>query len=332
MNYNNLTVVAPTKIVSDWSLKDYLGSTRVRLSIGRNRYRVDSGLYKIGKPGKDSEVIVTSNYKLSFDIVRRSLSGMNAWILILETYGINVWCAAGKGTFGTDELIRRINESQLAMYVSHKRIILPQLGAPGVAAHKVKDATGFKVNFGPVRAKDIKDYIAAGYKKDEVTRTVQFNLKDRLLLTPVELANSLKYFLLALVFTFLLAGLDSGGYSFSIMWSEGLRFGSYLLASYTTGCFSYPLCCYPGCHSDILVGKDLCAGFLTFGLGIMVGVVQHPVLCMAGWFLISGAVSSFLTMNFTGASTYTSLSGVKKEMRFFVPLQIGFCSCWNITC
>ena len=43
-----------------------------------------------------------------------------------------------------------------------------------------------------------------------------------------------------------------------------------------------------------------------------------------GFLLISGAVSSFLSMNFTGASTYTSLSGVRKEMRFFVPLQIVF--------
>jgi len=28
-------------------------------------------------------------------------------------------------------------------------------------------------------------------------------------------------------------------------------------------------------------------------------------------------------MNFTGASTYTSLSGVKREMRTALPLQIG---------
>jgi acetyl-CoA decarbonylase/synthase complex subunit gamma len=34
------------------------------------------------------------------------------------------------------------------------------------------------------------------------------------------------------------------------------------------------------------------------------------------------AVASFLGMNFTGASTYTSLSGVRREMRVAVPLQI----------
>jgi acetyl-CoA decarbonylase/synthase complex subunit gamma len=43
----------------------------------------------------------------------------------------------------------------------------------------------------------------------------------------------------------------------------------------------------------------------------------------AGWLFIISAISTFLAMNFTGASTYTSLSGVKKEMRWAVPLQIG---------
>jgi acetyl-CoA decarbonylase/synthase complex subunit gamma len=42
------------------------------------------------------------------------------------------------------------------------------------------------------------------------------------------------------------------------------------------------------------------------------------------WFLIITAISSFLAMNFTGSSTYTSLSGVKKEMKISVPFQIGF--------
>jgi acetyl-CoA decarbonylase/synthase complex subunit gamma len=41
------------------------------------------------------------------------------------------------------------------------------------------------------------------------------------------------------------------------------------------------------------------------------------------WFLIVTAMSAFLAMNFTGASTYTSPSGVRREMRLGLPLQIG---------
>ena len=230
MDYSNLTVVRPPEISSIWMFKDRLGALRVRFSLGRNRYRVNPGLYRLGKPGKDSEVIVTANYKLSFDLVRKSLSGLNVWVLVLETYGINVWCAAGKGTFGTDELIRQVKESRLSLYVSHRRLIVPQLGAPGVSAHKVKEASGFSVKFGPVRADDIKEYFADRYKKSEVARSVQFKLRDRFILTAVELANSLRYLFVAIIFLILLSGINSEGYSFSLMWKEGIKASLYLLA------------------------------------------------------------------------------------------------------
>jgi acetyl-CoA decarbonylase/synthase complex subunit gamma len=41
------------------------------------------------------------------------------------------------------------------------------------------------------------------------------------------------------------------------------------------------------------------------------------------WVFLIPATSAYLAMNFTGASTYTSLSGVRKEMRWALPLQIG---------
>jgi acetyl-CoA decarbonylase/synthase complex subunit gamma len=41
------------------------------------------------------------------------------------------------------------------------------------------------------------------------------------------------------------------------------------------------------------------------------------------WILLIPALSAYLAMNFTGASTYTSLSGVRKEMRWALPLEIG---------
>ncbi len=43
----------------------------------------------------------------------------------------------------------------------------------------------------------------------------------------------------------------------------------------------------------------------------------------AAYFLLLPALSSFLTMNFTGSSTYTSFSGVDREMKFAVPAQLA---------
>ena len=46
-------------------------------------------------------------------------------------------------------------------------------------------------------------------------------------------------------------------------------------------------------------------------------------LSAAAWILMIPAVASFVAMNFTGASTYTSLSGVRREMRVALPVQIA---------
>jgi acetyl-CoA decarbonylase/synthase complex subunit gamma len=321
MDLSQLSIIRPPEISSLWLRDDYLGALRVRLSIGRNRYRVQPGLYTLGRPGKDSEVIVTANYKLSFDVVRKNLRGLDAWILVLETYGINVWCAAGKGTFGSNELIRQVKESGLELYVSHRRLIVPQLGAPGVSAQKVKDATGFSVKFGPVHAKDIINYITSGYKKDLAARSVQFKFKDRLLLTSVEIANSLKYLLVAFLLFALLSGIQPQGYSFVLVWKEALKTAMILLAAYLSGAFIGPVL-LPVLPFRHFGGKGLVAGLLVFGLIALFVPWNLSTLSMLGWFLTSGASASYLTMNFTGASTYTSLSGVRKEMRIFVPIQI----------
>ena len=125
------------RVSTNLSIGDRFGGWRVRWGIGRKHYRVDPGLYRVGRPGQDSPVLVTANYKLSFDSLRSELRGIDAWLLVLDTQGVNVWCAAGKGSFGTDELIRQIQAVGLSEVVTHRRLIVPQLGATGVAAHEV---------------------------------------------------------------------------------------------------------------------------------------------------------------------------------------------------
>ncbi|MDR2711992.1 MAG: acetyl-CoA synthase subunit gamma, partial [Clostridiales bacterium] len=169
------------------SAKDVFGGWKVRWGIGRMAYMIEPGLYAVGTPNEISPVLVSANYKLTFDSLRKELPGLDCWLLILDTKGVNVWCAAGKGTFGTDELIKRLAETGLAETVSHKTLILPQLGASGVNANEIKRQTGFSVVYGPVRARDIKAFLEAGNKATEEMRTVKFTLLDRLILTPVEL-------------------------------------------------------------------------------------------------------------------------------------------------
>ena len=164
-------------VSSSLSLTDRMGSLMVRMDINRSDYKVPPGLYGIGRPDENSPVFATANYKLTFDIVRENLTGLDAWTIVLDTKGINVWCAAGKGTFGTIELSKRIIEAGLDKIVKHRTVILPQLGAAGVSAYKAGMMTGFNIVYGPVRAFDIKKFHGKRHEKRRGDERSEFQLE-----------------------------------------------------------------------------------------------------------------------------------------------------------
>ncbi|MBU8922665.1 MAG: hypothetical protein KOO63_12675 [Bacteroidales bacterium] len=300
---------------------DKWGAFKARCSIGRMRYTIRPGLYAAGNPDQDSIVLVSANYKLSFDVLRSSLHGIDAWILVLDTKGINVWCAAGKGTFGTDEIVNRIEQTRLKEIIGHRKLIVPQLGAPGVAAHEVKKHSGFTVIYGPVRASDILSFLENGMVATAEMRKVNFSMRDRSVLVPVEFVMGFKHLVLASVVFFLLAGLHKGGYSTQVALTAGSRSTLILLLAFLTGTIMVPMLLpwLPGRSFSL---KGLIAGLILIVVLGVSGFAESNIIESLAWILIVTAISSFTAMNFTGASTYTSLSGVKKEMRIAVPLQI----------
>lgn len=302
---------------------DFFGAVMVRWGINRNNYRVSPGLYAFGTPGPESDVFVSANYKLSFDALRKNLSGLNGWILVLDTKGVNVWCAAGKGTFGTRELISRIRLVSLDKIVNHKRLILPQLGATGVAAHKVKEETGFNVHYGPVRASDIKKFVLDGYRADKIMRRVTFRFKDRIKLIPNDFMYGKFYLLGAMAVLFLISGLSGNGISYKDFSGEGGPAILKVFLAYISGIVITPMF-LPYLPARKFSLKGFYAGGVVFLILLLWKFTGKNIFEIISWFLIMTAISSFLAMNFTGSSTYTSLSGVKKEMKISVPFQIGF--------
>jgi hypothetical protein len=302
------------------SKSDKWGNLKVRLAINRMKYKVKPGLYVVGNPDNDSTVLVTANYKLSFDTLRKELTGMDAWILVLDTKGINVWCAAGKGTFGTDELVHRIEVTGLKEIVNHRRLIVPQLGATGVAAHKVKKRSGFSVIYGPVRAADIPAFLESDMKATPEMRQVTFSISDRLKVIPVEVMVGGVKLLIVMAIFFLPSGLNRSGYSFQLDISIASVLN--LLMAYAAGTILAPLLLpwLPG-RSFSLKGAEI--GIVVFIVSYLSNLAGSHIVQIIAWLLLIPALSSFLTMNYTGSSTYTSLSGVKKEMHTAVPLQIA---------
>jgi acetyl-CoA decarbonylase/synthase complex subunit gamma len=292
------------------------------------KYTVDPGLYALGCPNAHAPVLVTANYKMSFDRLRESLPGRNAWILVLDTKGINVWCAAGKGTFGTDELVFRIAGSGLKDLVAHRDLIVPQLGAPGTAAHLVKKLSGFRVHYGPVEARDLPAYLDAGMKAAPDMRVKKFPLRDRTALIPIELTAGMKIFALIVPVLIAVAGFSGNSTFLGNVKSEGVFMVLAIIGGIFAGTVLTPLL-LPYLPGRAFAVKGLAGGVATFALLFSIcgsGYNIHSpgrLAWLGSLLLITSALAAFLAMNFTGSSTYTSLSGVKREMKFALPVQIG---------
>lgn len=310
------------------NIYDKLGAWKVRWKIGRMSYKIKPGLYGVGHPDKDSPVLVSANYKLSFDVLRKELTGLDAWIMVIDTNGINVWCAAGEGTFGTREIIKSIKQTKLLSIVSHRELILPQLGAPGVEGHIVTKATGFKIIYGPVRAEDIMNFIKDGMKADERMRTVFFTIKDRIILTPVEIVGSLKLLLAIMIVLFALNIISERGSGIEfILKYTMLNFFPYL-GSVLMGCIVVPVL-LPYIPGRAFSWKGWCVGLLWALIVILnpdfFNYPKEDLLFAASYLLLLPSISAYLAMNFTGCTTYTSLSGVKKEIGIALPLIAVSC-------
>ncbi|MBU1044713.1 MAG: acetyl-CoA synthase subunit gamma [Candidatus Omnitrophica bacterium] len=302
--------------------RDVTGTFLARWTFFRDNYKVDPGLYALGQPNADSDVFVSANYKMSFDVLRSQLKQINAWILVLDTKGINVWCAAGKKTFGTAEIVSRIRICQLDKIVKHRKIIVPQLGATGVAAHRVRRDSGFTVIYGPIRAKDIPEFLNNSMQATALMRTVKFSFYDRMVLVPAELVIALRYLGFVFIAFFFFSGMSSNGFSKDLMLSSGKCALLNIGLGYIAGTVIGPLL-LPWLPGKSFALKGVFAGLIAISIGLYFRFIPYPGLEAWAWGLIIVCLASFLTMNFTGSSTYTSLSGVKKEMKIAVPLQLA---------
>ena len=320
VGFLNSVVGKVPQVQTSLQWQDRLGQLRARIGISRDFYRVAPGLYAVGEPDEKSEVFVTASYKLSFDALRRALSGINAWILVLDTHGINVWCAAGKGTFGTQELIDRVRQNRLDRLVTHRRLILPQLGATGVAARTVRKATGFRVVWGPVQARAIPQYLKNGRKADSKMRTVTFSLLERLVLIPVEFYSiKMKWALWAAIAAFVLSGIGPYVFSITAAWHRGLLLMLALLVGAVAGNGLVPAL-LPWLPGRAFALKGALAG-LVFG-SLWLPFLSVTAVEAVTLLLLVISFSSFAGMNFTGSTPFTSPTGVEKEMRQFMPFQI----------
>jgi hypothetical protein len=281
-----------------------------RWAVKRNQHVVEPGLYALGNPRADSPVFVTANYTLSFDALRSALGGIDGYIMVLDTKGINVWCAAGKGTFATDEVVHRIEATGLHNVVSHRVLILPQLGATGVAAHEVLRRSGFTVEYGPVRAADLPEYLK-NHRATPEMRRVHFNLLDRVVLIPVELVHVLLPMAIAAVLLYLIGGFFASAAAITAILAGVVLF-PILLPWLPTSDFSV---------KGFILGTMVASPFV---LTILMRDPDAAWWVRGTWALIfllaMPPVTAYLALNFTGSTPFTSKTGVRREIFAYTPI------------
>jgi len=187
--------------------------------------KIATGLYRVGNPVRKSPVLVTGNYELTTRRLVRELDGrVDCWLLIANSRGINVWCAAGGGHFTADDVISVIKTSGVHKVVDHHTLILPQLCANGVDSWRIRKESGWGIYWGPVRARDVPAYLAAGCKKTDDMRWVTFPLRDRLEMTIV----STIFFGLLLAIPFIIFWPHLLGLTLGALVVQALAFGVFL--------------------------------------------------------------------------------------------------------
>jgi len=142
-------------------------------------------------------------------------------------------------------------------------------------------------------------------------RTVQFPLKDRLVLTPVELVHIILPTIFVTIFLYFLASPLAALAAITTALTGTVLFPA-LLPFIPTHDFS---------TKGLILGEIVALPFaFAFATNSTMPFWENALISLA-ILLIMPAVIAYLALNFTGCTTFTSRSGVKKEIFRYVPIM-----------
>ena len=138
-----------------------------------------TGLVEIGRPGRDAPVLLTGNFRLTVERLKHALAGTDAYLLVANSRGVNVWCAATGGLLTNHDVVSVLKTSGIDERVDHRQVILPQLAATGIEGRYVHRQTGWQVAWGPVQADAIPEFLQSGGTSTAAMRHVGFGWRHR---------------------------------------------------------------------------------------------------------------------------------------------------------
>ncbi|MFX0210378.1 MAG: hypothetical protein ACFFDT_30645, partial [Candidatus Hodarchaeota archaeon] len=309
----------PPTVLSDQKLRGIQGQTRnisCILRAGSALIPIEPGLYIYGNPSEKSPVLVTANYQRTVRLVGRALKNQDAYLLVADTMGENVWCAARGDKFGLREVVEIIKATRIEEQVQHRKLVLPQLAAGGIDHREVKAMTGWSCRFGPIYAKDIPLYLASG-EKTEKERTISFKIRER-----IEMALQQSYFLSKFFFFwFFLIGIVG----INILPQISLFSIAILLLPMIWLVYLFFALIFPLLPTRSFLRRGIYyGGLLTiifFGIG---NILEYTLIGMSQWAVIGFAIGMFLGMDYSGATPISKPTEIDEEYPTMIIL-LGIC-------
>jgi len=280
-----------------------------------------TGLVEIGRPGRESPVLVTCNYRLTVERLRRALRGVDAYLLVANSRGINVWCAATGGLLTNHDVLSILKTSGIEDRVDHRQVMLPQLAATGVEGRALEEKSGWKVVWGPVYADDVPAFLGTQLEKSTEMRQVRFPWTQRL---EMAVAWALPVSLLSVLIT-------------AVIWRQALLPAAFVVWGLALALYM----CFP--LYGRWLGSESTSRWVL--LGVLVGLWGVALLLLAGYtYAVTGesvgeigrwAVLTFVVLLVMGidllGSTPLSKSGFQEDGRLKLVLDkercrgVGYC-------
>ena len=299
----------------------------IQTGLGVLPFPVKTGLIRVGQPDRQSPVLVTCNFGLTVRRVLRALRGLNAYLLVANSRGINVWCAASGGHFTSNDVVSVVKTSGIGNLVEHRRLVLPQLSATGVERSVVEEKTGWRVVFGPVYAEDIPAYLDNHYRKTERMRVVRFDLGQRLRMafmwaTPISVIPLVPLLIwwrhLALPFAAIVWGIALATFV-AFPWLPARLFVAQSDKA-PAGWIRYLVVFDPRAQKILGVWAAAVVGLVVYG-GL---VADWGWMTILGWVLVSWAVGLLVGLDLAGSAPYYK-SNLHEDRLLTVALDADKC-------
>lgn len=151
--------VCVTDAIELWQMLPIL-TTRQDIYIDPQKpVAVEPKLYAVGEVTKDSPLLVTTNFSLSYYSVEGEVeaSRVPAYILAVDTEGTSVLTAWASDKFNPETIVAAMKKSEIEGKVGHKKIVIP--GFVAVLSAGIEDDSGWSVQIGPKEASGLPGYL-----------------------------------------------------------------------------------------------------------------------------------------------------------------------------